>query len=73
MEPSKEERREVEEMEEVDLEEGRAGGEIGNGERISSMVCDAKTSLVQIYPSLDLGHCRPLYLPPNGWPSILVC
>ena len=39
MEPSKEERREVEEMEEVDLEEGRAGGEMGNGERISSMVC----------------------------------
>ena len=52
MEPSKEERREVEEMEEVDLEEGRAGGEIGNGERISSMVCDAKTSSVKFIPLL---------------------
>ena len=53
MEPSKEERREVEEMEEVDLEEGRAGGEIGNGERISSMVVsDAKTSSVKFIPLL---------------------
>ena len=95
MELSKEEKRELEDIKEVevsdielvkglDLKEEVAGDEAaedtGNGrdDGILSMFSNVKTSSAfqraPIHPSsVDLGQCRPMYLPPNGCPPTVLC